>query len=74
VKPTITPAEENRRRIVRPSEARVLLGISRTTLYRLPERGLLPPPVRITNGAVGWPLGVLLDFLDSRSASGAAEG
>jgi predicted DNA-binding transcriptional regulator AlpA len=31
------------------------LGISRTTLWRLWKRGVLPPPVKISRGVSGWP-------------------
>jgi predicted DNA-binding transcriptional regulator AlpA len=30
------------------------LGISRTTLWRLWKRGVLPPPVKISRGVSGW--------------------
>lgn len=31
------------------------LGISRTTLHRMVERGEIPKPVRISKGRVGFP-------------------
>ena len=31
------------------------LGISKTTLWRLWKRGILPPPTKLGRGIAGWP-------------------
>ena len=47
---------------VRPAGAQRMLGIGRSTLYRLVDRGELPRPVRITPGAVGWRFSVIESY------------
>lgn len=57
-------------RILRPKQAAVILGVSRTTLHRL-ETGdpTFPVKIRITARAVGWRESDLLSWLESKGAS-----
>ena len=41
------------------------LGISRTTLWRLWKRGVLPPPTKISRGISGWPASTVEALLAS---------
>jgi predicted DNA-binding transcriptional regulator AlpA len=41
------------------------LGISRTTLWRLWKRGVLPPPTKISRGISGWPASTVKALLGS---------
>lgn len=41
-------------RILRPKEVCTILGIGRTTLWRLEKAGELPKKKRLSAGAVGW--------------------
>ncbi|WP_144327931.1 helix-turn-helix transcriptional regulator [Tepidimonas charontis] len=40
--------------LLRPHEVRAILGVSKSTLYRMIERGELPPPQTISLRCVGW--------------------
>ena len=60
-------------RIVRPSEARRILGISKATLWRMTKRGELPRPMRISRGAVGWRSSTIEAFIDQREDEAAAD-
>ena len=60
------------RRIVRPAEAKRKLGYaSRSSVYRLVDQGRLPPPIKVSPGAVGWRLQTLEDYLDERERESA---
>jgi prophage regulatory protein len=60
------PFPLERDRIVRPKEACAMLGISKSTLYDAIRRGEFPAPKRIigTGRAVGWPLSMVLKWVD----------
>ncbi len=54
--------------IVRPRDLPSILGISRTTCWRLskdPESGF-PKRIRLTSGCVGYYLNQLLEWLETR--------
>ncbi len=57
------------RRLVRRREVLTLTGLSTSTLYRRMAQGEFPRPVRIGPGAVGWRLGDVMAWLDSRPAA-----
>jgi predicted DNA-binding transcriptional regulator AlpA len=53
--------------VLRPRQVMALLGISRTTLWRLWSRQkLLPPPLQLGPNSVGWRESELRDFLAGR--------
>lgn len=60
--------------ILRAQQACALLGLSRATLYRMIDKGTFPRPVRLSDRTVGWPAGVVYEWISNRShgASGAA--
>ena len=68
-------AEDLPDRIVRPTEARRVFGVSRATLWRMQKRGDIPAPLRISRGAVGWRASTIADILDQwqREAEGASD-
>lgn len=47
---------ENEDRLLRASEVIKKLGISRTTLYRLIEKGIIPKPLHLGSKIIVWPL------------------
>lgn len=57
-----TPEKHLRRRAVEE-----LTGLGRSTIYLLMSRGEFPRPVKLTNKAVAWPEGRIIDWLKKRS-------
>jgi|GEM_PF-2789269 len=55
--------------IARPARAAQMLGVSKATVYRLVKAGQLPPPIRISAQATGWPEHVILDYIATRPAA-----
>lgn len=53
-------------RIIRRPELCRILGVSAATLWRLEERGELPPRRQIGPGSVGWLASEIDEFLTSR--------
>lgn len=43
-----------------------LLGVSRSTIFRMGQRGELPKKVRIGARAVGWKISEIQAFIESR--------
>ena len=60
-------------RVVRPREAAHYLGVSRSTLYELIERGLLEAPFATGVRAVGWRYSTLHAYLERRAAEHASK-
>jgi prophage regulatory protein len=63
-------------RMLRPREVTEAIGLSRSTLYRLVQRGDFDPPVRLTDTAIGWPESVVRAWIRKRStaeSSGSGE-
>lgn len=56
--------------IIRPREAAAYLGIAKSTLYRMIERGDIPRPIKLSAQVTGWRLSVLDQFITQRQASG----
>lgn len=59
--------------IIRPRQARRLLGIGNTTLYKLVKDGQLAPPIRISPRASGWRKSVLDAYVAKREAAGQVQ-
>lgn len=53
-------------RIIRPTAAAAMLGVSRATLYRLVRAGALPAPLRISQQCTGWTEETLAAYIESR--------
>lgn len=47
---------ENEERLLRATEVIKKLGISRTTLYRMIEKGTIPKPLHLGSKIIVWPL------------------
>lgn len=47
-------------KVFRPKAAADLMGVSRTTVWRLVRDGILAPPLHLSARARGWRLGDLL--------------
>jgi len=56
-------AEQNEDRIVRNEELQKMLGIGRTSIWRMEKDGELPPRVKIGSHAVGWRLSDIRAFI-----------
>lgn len=59
--------------IIRPRQARRLLGIGNTTLYKLVKDGALPAPMKISPRASGWRKSVLDAYIAKREAAGQVQ-
>ncbi len=53
-------------KIVRTAELTNILGLSRTTIWRLESRGHFPKRLRLTNRAVGWRHADIMQWLASK--------
>ena len=53
--------------IIRPRQARRLLGIGNTTLYKLIKDGHLSAPIKISTRASGWRKSVLDAYIEMRA-------
>lgn len=56
-------------RILRLPEVVALVGISRSSLYRLAHRGQFPPALRLGPNIVGWREAEVLAWIESRPPS-----
>lgn len=52
--------------IYRPADLAEVLGVGRTTIYRMEKRGELPPRRKISSGTRGWPRAEIEEWLDNR--------
>jgi predicted DNA-binding transcriptional regulator AlpA len=57
------------KRFIRPRELAARLGVHKTTIWREVKRGALPPPTRLTKGAIGWTEDEIVQALANRHAS-----
>ena len=62
------PAEYARNRVLDSTQAANFLGLSLPHFRRQYRLGKVPKPIRITERKLGWPFGVLNDFVASRSS------
>lgn len=56
--------------IYRVADAAEYIGVSRATLWRLAKQGAIAPPIKITQGATGWPQSALDQWLTERVERG----
>jgi prophage regulatory protein len=54
-------------RFVRPREVLEMIGVSRTTLWRMVQSGAFPPPVRITTRNNGFVLEAVEEWMKART-------
>ena len=59
------------RKIIRAAEVLEMIGLSRTTLWRLVKAGKFPAPLKLSVRARGWRLSDVEAWLDSRERFGA---
>ena len=57
--------------LYRRPDVETLTGLSRTSIYRMMERGEFPRPVRITAKAVAWREADLSQWLDNLTVTAA---
>lgn len=56
-------------KVYRRPEVEEITGLSRTSIYKMMNRGEFPRPVRLTKRAVGWPEKVIAEWLEAREAA-----
>ncbi|MFS1873309.1 helix-turn-helix transcriptional regulator [Enterovibrio norvegicus] len=54
-------------RILRLKEIAELVGLSKSTIWRLRQEGLFPEPLQLGARAVGWYESDVMDWLKSRN-------
>ncbi|WP_132250473.1 helix-turn-helix domain-containing protein [Methylobacterium segetis] len=57
-----------RHRVLGTKDAADLCGVSVPTLRRMRKKQAIPAPLRLSERKLGWRVGDLLDWLDSREA------
>lgn len=60
------PPELFGERILRPAAAAAMLGTSPSQVYRLAEKGVLPPPVRLSHRVSGWSVADIRAAIEAR--------
>lgn len=63
------PAEYARNRVLDSQQAAHFLGLSLPHFRRLYRLGKVPLPIHITERKLGWPFGLLADFVAERTAA-----
>ena len=58
-------------RIIKRPEVEAATGLSRSSIYRGVAEGTFPAPVKLSARSVGWKLGDVVAWLESRVAGGA---
>lgn len=53
--------------IIRPQMLMRMLGVSRSTLWRWEQQGLLPPKVTLSERVVGWRYTEIQSWLEART-------
>lgn len=59
-------------RFIRPTEVLRMIGVSRTTLWRMVQAGAFPAPVRITDRSRGYVLEDVEAWMKSRAEPAAS--
>ena len=63
------PADVTENRMLITKEAAALCGYSADQWRELYQRGLAPPPVKLSARRYAWKLKTLLDWIDSKAAA-----
>ncbi len=64
---------DERSGVARLPEVERLIGMSRSSIYRLESLGQFPPRVRISQRAVGWPRESVREWLANRPQAGSTQ-
>ena len=67
--PVALPSGMERNRLLDSAQSAALFGYSLAHFRRLYKAGKVPSPIQINNHKMGWPAGVLLDFLAERQSA-----
>lgn len=59
--------------LIRLKDLIQLIGLGRSTVYKMISQGLLEPPVRISERTVGWRSSTVQAFIESRKSPIATE-
>lgn len=59
-------------RFVREDECKKITGLSKTTRWRMEQKGTFPPRIRIGNRIVAWKLSKLNQWLESQGGPNAS--
>lgn len=70
--PAPVRSAEELAKVFRPKAAADLMGVSRTTLWRLARDGILAPPLHLSARARGWRLSDLLAAQTAMQGGGAS--
>ncbi len=65
-KPHLGVPDNTPDRIIRAKEVQEMIGISRTTLWRMEKKGEFPRRVSLGVGSVGWRLGEVKQWINQR--------
>jgi Predicted transcriptional regulator len=65
---------QNSSSILRRAEVERLVGLSRSSLYRLIERGEFPRPLTISSRAVRWRADEIATWIEARTAQRDGKG
>lgn len=60
-------------RVVRATELKEIIGLSRTSVWRLENSGEFPKRRQISPGAVGWLHSEVIEWLESRQRVGGGD-
>jgi prophage regulatory protein len=60
--------------LIRLPEVRRLIGLSRSTIYRLEREGRFVSRVRLSDRATAWPLKSVLAWIEARPLAGPTVG
>jgi len=62
--PIVAPGAE---RLLRWPQVKALVGLSRTTVWRLVRAGAFPAPVKLSGNAIAWRASAVSDWIASRT-------
>ena len=53
--------------IIRRKDVEIMIGLSRSTIYKLMSEGTFPKAIQLGQRAVGWRLSEINDWIDERA-------